>query len=251
MKNIIKKIIKLFGYQITKLNKVGYPIDYDNDFIKEFEAIEPFTMTSIERIFALKSAVKYIVKNNISGSFVECGVWKGGSCMLIANTLAEYEQFDSELWLYDTFDGMTKPTDEDVEVETGIKGMDLVKNLDKNTDKFNMWAYAPKDLVIKNMRSTKYPEKKIKYIEAKVEQTLIKNKPAGIALLRLDTDWYESTKIELEALYPRLVSGGVLIIDDYGHFQGAKKAVDEYFKNINEEPLMHRIDYSGRMIIKR
>ena len=171
--------------------------------------------------------------------------------MLIANTLAEYEQFDSELWLYDTFDGMTKPTDEDVEVETGIKGMDLVKNLDKNTDKFNMWAYAPKDLVIKNMRSTKYPEKKIKYIEGKVEQTLIKNKPAGIALLRLDTDWYESTKIELEALYPRLVSGGVLIIDDYGHFQGAKKAVDEYFKNINEEPLMHRIDYSGRMIIKR
>ena len=162
MKNIIKKIIKLFGYQITKLNKVGYPIEYDNDFIKEFEAIEPFTMTSIERIFALKSAVKYIVKNNISGSFVECGVWKGGSCMLIANTLAEYEQFDSELWLYDTFDGMTKPTDEDVEVETGIKGMDLVKNLDKNTDKFNMWAYAPKDLVIKNMRSTKYPEKKIK-----------------------------------------------------------------------------------------
>ena len=96
----------------------------------------------------------------------------------------------------------------------------------------------------------KYNEN-IKYIEGKVEQTLSDNNPGKIALLRLDTDWYESTKIELEVLYPLLVIGGVLIIDDYGLFHGAKKAVDEYFHSINEEPLMHRIDYSGRMIIKK
>ena len=172
MKNIIKKLMKLFGYKIIKINKVGYPIDYNNDFISKFEAIEPFTMTSIERIYALKSAVNYIVKNKISGSFVECGVWKGGSCMMMANTLVENEQFDREIWLYDTFDGMTNPTDEDIEIETKIKGMELLKDLDKTTDKLNMWAYAPKDLVIKNMRSTRYPEKNIKYIEGKVEQTL-------------------------------------------------------------------------------
>ena len=202
MKNIIKKLMKLFGYKIIKINKVAYPIDYNNDFIREFEAIEPFTMTSIERIYALKSAVKYIVKNNIGGSFVECGVWKGGSCMMMANTLLENKQFDREIWLYDTFDGMTNLTDEDIEVETQIKGMELLKDLDKTTDKLNMWAYAPKDLVIKNMRSTRYPEKNIKYIEGRVEQTLSDNNPGKIALLRLDTDWYESTKIELEVLYP-------------------------------------------------
>ena len=251
MKNIIKKLMKLFGYKIIKINKVGYPIDYSNDFVSEFKAIEPFTMTSIERIYALKSAVEYIAKNNIRGSFVECGVWKGGSCMMMANTLVENGQFEREIWLYDTFDGMTNPTDDDIEVETKIKGMELLKDLDKTTDKYNMWAYAPKDLVIKNMRSTTYPEKNIKYIEGKVEQTLPENSPGEIALLRLDTDWYESTKIELEALYPLLVSGGILIIDDYGHFHGAKKAVDEYFHSIDEEPLMHRIDYSGRMIVKR
>lgn len=251
MKNIIKKFIKMFGYEIKKINKTRYPIDYDKDFLNQFESIEQFTMTSIERIYALKCAVKYITKNNINGSFVECGVWKGGSCMMMANTLVENEQSDREIWLYDTFDGMTNPTDEDIEVETKIKGIELLKDLDKTTDKLNMWAYAPKDLVIKNMKSTKYPEKNIKYIEGKVEQTLSENSPGEIALLRLDTDWHESTKIELEVLYPLLVSGGVLIIDDYGHFHGAKKAVDEYFKSIGEEPLMHRIDYSGRMIIKR
>ena len=192
MKNIIKKLMKLFGYKIIKINKVVYPIDYNNDFVSEFEAIEPFTMTSIERIYALKSAVNYIVKNNISGSFVECGVWKGGSCMMMANTLVENEQFEREIWLYDTFDGMTNPTDEDIEVETKIKGMELLKDLDKTTDKLNMWAYAPKDLVIKNMRSTRYPEKNIKYIEGKVEQTLPENNPGEIALLRLD---YSGTMI--------------------------------------------------------
>ena len=74
--------------------------------------------------------------------------------------------------------------------------------------------------------------------------------PSGIALLRLDTDWYESTKHELEHLYPLLVSGGVIIIDDYGHWKGAKKAVDEYIKDNNLPLLLNRIDYTGRIGIK-
>ena len=170
--------------------------------------------------------------------------------MLIAKTLVDNQKMDKEIWLYDTFEGMTNPTDEDVEVETNLKGMELFKDIDV-TDKLNMWAYAPKDLVIQNMDSTGFPARNIKYIEGKVEDTLSQSKPKSIALLRLDTDWYESTKIELEKLYPLLVDGGILIIDDYGHFQGAKKAVDEYFRSIDKKPLMHRIDYSGRMIIKK
>lgn len=251
MKKAIKYIIKKCGYKLVKDNAIQYDIDYDPKFISEFETLEPNTATSIERMYALKEAVKYIVSNNIVGDLVECGVWKGGSCMLIARTLLEYDQNDRLLWLYDTFEGMTLPTNEDIEKETGIKGDDLLEGIEKNTDKYNMWAYAPEDIVRKNMESTKYPSDKIKYIRGKVEDTLNETKPKSIALLRLDTDWYESTKAEMDALYPLITSGGVLIIDDYGHFEGARKAIDEYFMSINEQPLMHRIDYTGRMIIKK
>ena len=72
--------------------------------------------------------------------------------------------------------------------------------------------------------------------------------PGEIALLRLDTDWYKSTQHELIHLYPLLVGSGVLIIDDYGHWQGAKKAVDEYFSD--KKILLNRIDYTGRISIK-
>ena len=251
MKKAIKYILKMCGYKLVKDNAIQYDIDYDPEFISEFETLEPNTATSIERMHALKEAVKYVIANNIAGDLVECGVWKGGSCMLIARTLLEYDQNDRLLWLYDTFEGMTLPTNEDIEKETGIKGGDLLENIEKNTDKYNMWAYAPEDIVRKNMESTKYPSDKIKYIRGKVEDTLNETKPESIALLRLDTDWYESTKAEMDALYPLIAKGGVLIIDDYGHFQGARKAIDEYFDSVKEQPLMHRIDYTGRMIIKK
>ena len=71
--------------------------------------------------------------------------------------------------------------------------------------------------------------------------------PERIALLRIDTDWYESTRHELVHLYPRLSPGGVLIIDDYGHWQGARKAVDEYFQ---AGLFLNHIDYTGRLAIK-
>ncbi len=251
MKRIIKYILKIFGLKINKIKKDVYPIDINNNFIEEYKMIEAYTATSIERIYALKSAITYIIKNKIKGDFVECGVWKGGSCMLMAKTLVNEGEKERKIWMYDTFDGMTEPTDDDCEIETNVSGSDLLKNTPKNTDKFNMWAYAPLEMVKKNMKKTMFPEERIHFIEGKVENTLSKVKPQNIALLRLDTDWYESTKCELEQLYPLLSIGGVLIVDDYGHFSGAKKAVDEYFSKTNVKPLMNRIDYSGRLIIKQ
>jgi hypothetical protein len=84
----------------------------------------------------------------------------------------------------------------------------------------------------------------------KVEDTIPADIPEKIALLRLDTDWYESTKHELIHLFPRLQKGGVLIIDDYGFWKGARKAVDEYFAENNIQILLNRIDDTGRMAIK-
>jgi hypothetical protein len=102
------------------------------------------------------------------------------------------------------------------------------------------------------MTATGYPSNKIHFIKGPVEETIPRQMPSpSIALLRLDTDWYESTKHELIHLFPRLSAGGILIIDDYGHWAGARQAVDEYFAGLPEKYFFHRIDYSGRLIVKR
>ena len=251
MRKILKKIFEILGYNISKIKKDKYPIDISNETIRIYEEVEPYTATSLERVNALLQSVVYITENNIDGEIVECGVWKGGSCMAVAIKLMELEQKTREIWLYDTFEGMTEPTNHDIEIETGKKGKELLDGIDKNTDKYNMWAYAPKEIVINNMKKTGYPTDNIKYIVGKVEKTLKERKPKKIALLRLDTDWYESTKAELEELYPHVVNGGIIIIDDYGHFEGAKRAVDEYFEKEDNKPLLNRIDYTGRLIIKK
>jgi O-methyltransferase len=106
------------------------------------------------------------------------------------------------------------------------------------------------DIVMEAIESTAYPSEKVHYIKGMVEQTIPEFVPKKIALLRLDTDWYESTKHELEHLFPRLSKGGVLIIDDYGHWQGARKAVEEYLKKNDVKILLNRIDYTGRMGVK-
>ena len=251
MRKILKKIFEILGYKISKIKKDKYPIDIPNETIKIYEEIEPYTATSLERVNALLQSVVYITENNIDGEIVECGVWKGGSCMAVAIKLMELEQKTREIWLYDTFEGMTEPTNHDIEIETGKKGKELLDGIDKNTDKYNMWAYAPQEVIINNMKKTGYPTDNIKYIAGNVEKTLKERKPKKIALLRLDTDWYESTKAELEELDPHVENGGIIIIDDYGHFEGAKRAVDEYFEKEDNKPLLNRIDYTGRLIVKK
>ena len=251
LKKIIKKILMKVGYEIRKINFEKYPYDIDKEHIKLFEEIEYATATSLERVDALLNAINYLEQNNIKGDFVECGVWKGGSCMAMAKKLLKNGSKCRKIWLFDTFEGMTEPGENDVEVETGLKGKELLENNTRNSQKYNMWAYAPFHEVKNNMIKTGYPVDNIKYIIGKVEDTLKSDDiPEKISLVRLDTDWYESTKIELEILFPRLVQGGVLIIDDYGHFKGARKAVDEYFSQLSHNYFMHRIDYSARIIIK-
>jgi hypothetical protein len=100
------------------------------------------------------------------------------------------------------------------------------------------------------MDSTGYPQNRVRFIKGRVEETVPGEAPEQIALLRLDTDWYESTQHELEYLFPRLAPGGVLILDDYGHWAGARKAVDDYIALHKLPLLLCRIDMSGRIAIK-
>jgi hypothetical protein len=209
------------------------------------ERCAPFTMTSPERMYALWQATRHI--RDVAGDYVECGVWRGGSSMLAALS------FDTDgggrtLWLYDTFEGMSEPTERDVDVS----GTRVADNWARHRKQDGpIFARASLDEVKANMASTGIAPERVRYVQGKVEETIPGAAPEQIALLRLDTDWYESTRHELEHLWPRVVPGGVLIVDDYGHWAGAREAVDEYFDQRADRPLLARVDYTGRMGVKR
>ena len=215
-----------------------------------WEFVRAATMTSRERIVALCDAVAYIERANIVGDIVECGVWKGGSMMAAARVLADVGVDDRRIWLYDTFTGMSEPTEKDVDYLGNTAEILLEQHDPEQSD--SVWCKAAMDEVQRNIHSTGYPMHQVEFIAGEVETTLKleQNKPEQIAILRLDTDWYESTRITLEQLYPRLQPGGVLIIDDYGHWKGCRAAVDEYFAEHNEPLFFSRIDYTGRLAIK-
>jgi O-methyltransferase len=218
-------------------------IQEDKDFVKLYDKVKQYTMVDIQRCYALYNAVNYIIKNNIPGDFAECGVWRGGSSMLIAYALLQRGVTDRKIILYDTFEGMTKPGENDGSFE---KSEWERNKIDEQTNK---WCLASKEETQKNMYGTGYPTENIELVKGRVEDTIPMHSRSQIALLRLDTDWYASTKHELVHLFPLLEKKGVLIIDDYGAWQGAKKAVDDYFAG-SDYTFLHRIDWTGRLLIK-
>jgi hypothetical protein len=246
MKKLVAYALKSFGYSVVK--KDAIPDDFDADVKNIIGQVRPFTMTSPERLNALCHAAKYISTNGIEGDIVECGVWRGGSMLAVARVLDTMDDWSRTLWMYDTFEGMSKPTEHDLDI-AGISALDLLRKEKKSADS-DIWCYASLQDVQQNMKRSAYPFERIRFIQGKVEETLNKTVPERIALLRLDTDWYESTRAEMEVLFPRLTRGGVLIIDDYGHWQGARKAIDEYLASRNIAILLNRIDYTGRIAVK-
>ena len=209
---------------------------------------QPTTMTSPERIVGLIRAIDYVSKQNIPGDIVECGVWRGGSMFAAAKSLLRHNDVDRTLWLYDTFEGMSEPTSADVDLR-GLAAGDLMRR-DEPADRFGVWCVSRLDEVRQTLASSGYSKERINLVEGPVEKTLLTLRPSKIALLRLDTDWYESTKCELEQLFPLLVEGGVLIIDDYGHWKGCREAVYEYFCKTGVRMHLARLDYTGRIGIK-
>jgi len=246
IKNFLKYAADRLGYMILKK---GLPVDMlpEKEFIALMKACEPYTMVASDKSFGLFKAVEYLVRADIRGDFVECGVWKGGQSMLMAYTLLKEKHPDRTLWLYDTYTGMTEPTEVDVYAFPDEPAHEKWEKL--NTSDHNAWCFAPIEEVRSNVLSTGYPADLFRFVKGKVEETIPAVMPDSIALLRLDTDWYESTYHELEHLYPRLVPGGVLLIDDYGSWEGARKAVDEYIQKTGAKILLSKIG-QGRIGVK-
>jgi hypothetical protein len=245
--SLFKKIINSVGIDIVRYKRPSplpqFPIDFDEIDIEIIKKVQPFTCTSPERIYALCNAIRYIVNNQISGDIVECGVWKGGSVMAAMLTLIDLGKTKQNIYLYDTFEGMTEPSDKDISIE-GKNALNVFMEKQENEEK---WVYSSLNDVKNAVYSTGYDKEKIHFVKGKVEDTLPEFAPDCISLLRLDTDWYESTHHELIHLFSRISKGGVIIIDDYGHWKGAREAVDEYIRENNISILLNRIDYTGRI----
>ena len=261
IRRILNKFFKPFGYQLIKKNyELKFPVETNKDereFISDIlfpmandVNLVPLSMVSVERLWAVISATKYLVENNIDGDMVECGVWRGGCSIAIARTLKKLGS-NKKVYLFDTFEGMTKPTSFDRNALTKDLAIKKFKKLQK--DNHNKWCYASLDDVKNSFMKYNLLDMAV-FIKGDVNSTLndLKNLPEKISLLRLDTDWYESTKKELDILYPLLQRKGVLMVDDYGHWEGAQKAVDEYIRKIQtgSKPMQWVLDYTGRGYIK-
>lgn len=244
-KRLIRGILNGLGYEIRRRASdlpADLPPDFDANVCATVRSVKPFTMTSVERVNALCQAVRYVVRARIPGDIVECGVWKGGSMMAAARTLIQAGDAARRLYLFDTFDGMTASEDRDVSIE------DIpASRMAVDESVAGKWCFSPLDEVRQAVLSTGYEARNVVFVKGLVEETIPAQAPERIALLRLDTDWYKSTKHELQHLFPRISPGGVLIIDDYGYWKGCREAVDEYFAENKVDILLNRIDASGRM----
>ncbi len=230
------------------------PADLSAADVAIIKRVRPYTMTSAERIAALLGGVDYVVRRGLPGAFAECGVWRGGSVLAMALRLIELGDTSRDIYLFDTFEGMTAPTEHDQSRYDG-SALNTWQQAEGSGQKAWENMFNPQVFGLEQVRqvllSSGYPEQRLHLVPGTVETTIPDQAPPQLALLRLDTDWYESTRHEMQHLYPRLVQGGVLIIDDYGHWDGCRKAVDEYFASAVTPPLLlGRVDYTGRIAVK-
>ncbi|MBV8159988.1 MAG: class I SAM-dependent methyltransferase [Acidimicrobiia bacterium] len=250
----LRALARRGGGRGARLWSEGAPPDSLADWERHIvEEARPHTMTSPQRIVAAMDAVAYVIRRDVAGALVECGVWRGGTVLAMIRALQRAGVDDRDVYLVDTFEGMTRPTELDTS-RYHPPALDVWRASER--ERTVPWAglFHPDVFSIDSVRSlivgSGYPERRIHFVEGPVEETMPDAAPPGIALLRLDTDWYDSTWHELVHLYPRVSDGGVLIVDDYGHWDGCRAAVDRYFREVQAPIFLSRIDYTGRVGVK-
>lgn len=222
-----------------EVNRDHFPDMRETVFWEVFERMKPFTCLNAERFYNIYKSVEYIAQCGIAGHFAECGVFLGGSIIGAAHFAEHFGLGDRKFYVFDTFEGF--PTDT---MEKDIAGA----TYDLST--LTVFNNNFRAVVEKNIAASKLDPSKFILIQGLVEETLPSFEIDALAYLRLDTDYYESTLVELDCLYPHLSRGGVVILDDYGHFDGVRQATDDYFRKIGGGPLLQRVDYTGRCGVK-
>jgi hypothetical protein len=222
---LLRAGLRRLGLEVSRYRPRGrehLPAAVEEEFRDLYKTYHAYSMIRWSGLYTAWRAARHIADHKIEGAIVECGVWKGGCAAIMAEAFMTAND-SRDFYLYDTYEGMSEPTEHDRSMSTGHSAETLYEAYEGD------WSVGALEIVKKVMGKTGLPETHTHFVKGKVEDTLPETAPEKIALLRLDTDWYESTKIELELLYPKLVKGGILIVDDYGAWSGSKKAVDEYF----------------------
>jgi hypothetical protein len=250
-RKLINSLLRPTGYELTRTrDNPAYPADFSKEEIEIIDSVRRYTMAkTVDKIFPMMNAVRYVTQHRLEGGIVECGVWRGGMMMAAARMLLALGDTSRHLFLYDTFEGMSEPTERDTDVK-GKKALARYRDA-KRTDSGGVdWCYASLEEVTRNLESTAYPMAQVHFIRGLVENTLPSETPQTISILRLDTDWYASSKHEMVHLFPRLQRGGVLILDDYGFWQGCRQATDEYFAANRVQLHLARVDEACRIGVK-
>lgn len=224
----------------------------EQDAVAALNSVKGRTMADETMQYATYSAARYVAQAGIPGAVVECGVWRGGCSMLMALGLMSASDTAREMWLFDTFEGMTSPGNRDTFLATGATADSLLlgsERVGESPSEWTIWCVADEPDVMQGMAQTGYPRSQIRTIRGPVEDTLFDPLPPQISIARLDTDWYSSTKMEMKMLYDKIAAGGVLILDDYDHWTGAREAVDEFFAERGITPFLIRVGF-GRVHIK-
>jgi O-methyltransferase len=240
-----RKLVAGWKWRLGFLLGTPVPSEYEDELRATIKRVRRHTMTTAPRIAALCDGVEHVVAQDVEGALVECGVWRGGSVMAMALTLLRLGAADRDLYLFDTFAGMPQPGERDA--SSPYDGYSIHRRWQRASGR---WNRVSAGTVRSAVESTGYPPERIHLVPGLVEETLPRHAPERVALLRTDTDWYASTRHELEHPYPRLSVGGVLIVDDYGHYAGARRAVEDYFADHGDRPLLARVDYTGRIAVK-
>jgi O-methyltransferase len=250
MKRLINRISRSCGVTISRVPPTGLVIDHHLQGAVEaaYSMVRPFTMLSRPRLSILFEFVQYVNACAVPGAIVECGVWKGGAVGMMANACQHFGDI-RDLHLFDAFDDICEP-DSRMDGERAVReagGIDHAKGrLEPLTGVYDRrGGHGTVDACKRLIEgATHYPSNKVRFHQGWFQNTMAEGVPdvRQIAILRIDADWYASTKICLDTLYDRVSTGGVVIVDDYGGYDGCRKAVDEFLRSRELKVFRNHVD---------
>jgi O-methyltransferase len=256
MKSVIRRFAARLGYEV---NARPWPRYGDaHAFDRAAAIVEGATMLARGRLLSLYEQVVYCEGTGLRGAFVECGVWKGGAVGLMARAALDCSGGDRDLHLFDSFEGICEP-DPDVDGEKAIREIGYRPDLSDGVIKPVKGVYDSvgghgtmaecRDLI---ERRIGYSSERVHFHVGWFQDTVpvASSSLGSIALLRLDGDWYASTKVCLDHLYDLVVPGGFVIFDDYGTYEGCRKATDEFLQSRGVATFMHRVDRDCFYLVK-
>ena len=215
-------------HRLPERLKENYPEIQDEPFWSLYTTASKYSLLHATGFYNLYQSLRYIQASDLPGDIVECGCFLGGASIFMAMLRDDLGLTDKSVWLFDTFEGFPD-NQQDALVGSG----QIMRSV--RYDNFQAAVRA-------NFAEATPTSKNIHFVQGYVEDTVPTADVRSICLLRLDTDFYTSTLAELDGLYGKLVRGGVIIVDDYGMFEGSRRATDEFLARLQSPPLLNRID---------